>query len=63
MFEGVGSHYSPITYIYRLTEQEEMDIGVNDGQHTDIKFFSLEDPTLHKMVKIRIQDMKSKNLL
>jgi hypothetical protein len=63
MFEGVWSHYSPITYIYRLTEQEEMDIGVNDGQHTDIKFFSLEDPTLHKMVKIRIQDMKSKNLL
>lgn len=63
MFKDTGSHYSPITYIYRLTEQEEIDIGVNDGQHANIKFFPLEDPALHEMVKIRVRDMKNKHLL
>lgn len=63
MFAGIWSHYSTITYTYRLTEQEETNIEINDNQHTHIIFFDIEDSSLHKMVKIRIQDMKNKNLL
>lgn len=63
MFEGVGSHYISITYVYRLTEKEETNIGITDSQHSSIQFFNPEDPNLHEMVKIRVRDMKSKNLL
>lgn len=63
MFEEIWSHYSPITYIYHLTEKEEENIGITDTQHSSIQFFDPEDPSLHEMVKIRIWDMKHRNLL
>jgi len=56
MFENVSSHYSPITYVYHLNELEQNNIRI-DAQHSDLKFFDLNDLTLHPMVKIRISDM------
>lgn len=63
IFEGIGSHYSTVTYVYHLTKKEEASIWVKDNQHADIKFFDIENPSLHEKIKIRIQDMKDKNLL
>jgi colanic acid biosynthesis protein WcaH len=62
MFEDVSSHYSPITYVYHLDESEQNNIRI-DAQHSDLKFFNLNDPTLHPMVKIRILDMNKLSIL
>lgn len=63
MFEDTKSHYSSITYVYHLTEKENIDLHIEDDQHADIKFFDPEDSSLHNMVKIRIYDMKNKKIL
>jgi ADP-ribose pyrophosphatase YjhB (NUDIX family) len=63
MFEGISSHYSSVTYVYKLTSEEETAIWITDSQHSNIKFFDLENPSLHEMVKIRISDIQNKKLL
>ncbi|MFA7285058.1 MAG: DegT/DnrJ/EryC1/StrS family aminotransferase [Candidatus Absconditabacterales bacterium] len=57
-YPGVSSHYIPVTYVYRLSQQEEQHIGISDDQHSGHKFFDSEDNSLHPMVKKRIEDMK-----
>ncbi len=57
-FEGISTHCIPVTYLYPLTLAEESQLSLWDTQHSDLRFFSLDDPSLHEMVKIRIQDMK-----
>lgn len=44
------------TYIYHLDELEQNNIKIDD-QHSDLKFFDLDDTMLHHMVKMRISDM------
>lgn len=56
IFDNMSSHYSSITYIYHLDDEEQNHIKI-DNQHDDIKFFDLKDPDIHQAVKIRIQDM------
>lgn len=57
-FEGISTHCIPVTYLYRLNSIEESELSLGDSQHSDLRFFSLDDPSLHKMVKMRIRDMK-----
>ncbi|MCK9272204.1 NUDIX domain-containing protein [Candidatus Gracilibacteria bacterium] len=62
-FEGVKAHSCPITYVYHLSDDEEKNIGIGDIRHNDIKFFDIDDPTLHEMVKIRVRDMREKGIV
>jgi colanic acid biosynthesis protein WcaH len=62
IFENVSSHYSSITYVYHLDELEQNNIRI-DSQHSDLKFFDLDDPSLHHMIKKRISDMHTLWLL
>lgn len=57
-FEGISTHCIPVTYLYQLNTTEESTLSLWDSQHSDLRFFSLDDPSLHKMVKMRIMDMK-----
>lgn len=62
MFEWLSSHYSSITYVYILNELEEKTIN-KDNQHSDLKFFDINDYTLHDMIKIRIKDIGNKSII
>ena len=62
-FEGIMGHSCPITYVYHLSEDEEKNIWIGDIRNSDIKFFDIDDPTLHELVKIRVRDMKKKGIV
>lgn len=62
MFDNTSSHYSSITYMYKLTKSEENNLR-KDTQHSDLKFFDVNDNTLNNLIKIRIKDMRDKGLL
>jgi len=62
IYDGIDSHFSTITYIYRLDKNEEINIK-KDEQHSDLKFFNLHDPIINDIIKIRIKDMKHKNII
>lgn len=55
MFEGVQSHCYTVSYIYQLVDHEFDAIHL-DSQHSDFKFFDIDNPDLHEMVKVRIKD-------
>ena len=57
IFENVWTHCSPITFVYKLDKNEEKNLNL-DSQHSDFKFFDIDDGSIHDMVKIRIDDMK-----
>ena len=57
-FEGMSTHCIPVTYLYQLDETEESNLFLWDSQHSDLRFFSIDDPSLHDMVKIRLKDIK-----
>ena len=57
-FEGISTHCIPVTYLYRLNFDEEKNLSLGDSQHSDLRFFSLDDPSLHEMVEMRVRDMK-----
>lgn len=56
-FAGISTHCIPVTYTYQLDIQEERQLSLADSQHSDLRFFSLDDPMLHEMVKMRIHDL------
>ena len=56
-FDDIGTHCIPVTYCYRLTISEEDHLSIWDTQHSELQFFSLDDPSLHEMVKMRIRDL------
>jgi hypothetical protein len=62
IYENISTHCSPITYLYNLSKDEEKSINL-DGQHSDFKFFSINDSNLHFMVKIRINDIIKLNII
>jgi hypothetical protein len=45
-----------ITYIYNIHDDEIQDI-CEDSQHSFLKFFSFDDDSLDKYVKIRVNDL------
>lgn len=57
-FENISTHCIPITYIYELNSHEESQFTLWDSQHSDLRFFSLDDPNLHAIVKLRVNDLK-----
>lgn len=57
-FEDISTHCIPVTYLYKLSQDEEWQINISDSQHSDLRFFAISDPSLHEMVKIRIQDIQ-----
>lgn len=57
-FENISTHCIPITYIYKLWKQEESMLSLWDNQHSDLRFFSIDDPNIHELVQLRINDLK-----
>jgi len=57
-FEGISTHCVPTTYVYRLDAREESSISLGDNQHSDLMFFSIDDPSLHELVQLRVTDLK-----
>ncbi len=62
IYENIWTHCSPITFLYNLSNEEEKHIKT-DIQHSEFKFFNINDTTLHNMVKIRINDAKNLKLI
>ncbi|MDD2870850.1 MAG: NUDIX domain-containing protein [Candidatus Gracilibacteria bacterium] len=62
MYKGIGSHYSPIIYIYKLNDIEAKNIKT-DLQHNDLKFFNINDKNLCYMLSEKISDIKKLNIL
>ncbi len=62
IFGNIPSHYSSITYIYKLDKDEEKKIR-KDDQHEELKFFDINNPNIHKAIKIRIKDIKDKKII
>ena len=56
-FAGISTHCIPVTYLYFLNSLEESQITIWDVQHSDIRFFLLDDPSLHDMVRMRMRDI------
>lgn len=55
IFEGVNYHSVDIFYVCTITEDLNVSL---DAQHSDVKWFSLDDTTLHPFVQNRIQGVK-----
>jgi hypothetical protein len=62
MFDWIQSHCFTVSYVYFLQDDELHHIHL-DSQHSDFKLFDLHDPNLHDMVKIRVHDIFSKNII
>lgn len=62
MFDWIESHCSSITYLYKIDDDEIKLIKMDSKQHSDYKFFSMDDDGLHPDVEKRIQDIKNKHL-
>lgn len=60
-FEWMWSHFASRTYIYNLDDNEKVEI--NDNQHAKIKFFNINDISLHPFIRDRIIDMKRVNYI
>ncbi len=57
-FERISTHCIPVTYVYQLSSDEELALSLWDAQHSDLQFFSLDDPNLHEMVQMRVKDLR-----
>ena len=57
-FDNISTHCIPITYSYLLDTDEEWMISLWDAQHSDFRFFSFSDESLHNMVKLRLLSLK-----
>lgn len=62
MFGNTPSHYSSITYVYKISKEEQKNIK-KDKQHGELKFFNIDDPDINDTIKSRIQDSKDKKLI
>ena len=57
-FADISTHCIPVTYLYQINSDEEPEIFLWDFQHSDLRFFSLDDPSLHEMVRMRAIDLR-----
>jgi colanic acid biosynthesis protein WcaH len=57
-FEDISTHCIPVIYFYRLSSDEEYGLSLWDSQHSDLRFFSLDDPSIHEMVGMRVRDLR-----
>lgn len=57
-FDDISTHCIPVTYSYQLDGDEESMLSLGDTQHSDLRFFSPSDVSLHEMVRMRIIDME-----
>lgn len=57
-FEDISTHCIPCTFVYWLDNLEKSNI-ISDHQHSDMKFFSYNDPTLHPFLQERLQKIQS----
>lgn len=62
IFDNTPSHYSSITYIYQLSDEEGKKIK-KDPQHEELRFFDINSPLLHPAIKLRLKDMIDKNFI
>jgi len=62
IYKNVWTHCSPIIYVYKLSKKEINEIKI-DKQHSEFKFFNLDDKDLDKTIKERILDIKKLNIL
>lgn len=59
VFWDIQSHYSSITYIYKISKEEET-LLKSDIQHQDLKFFAIDSPEICDAIRLRINDMQIK---
>ena len=57
-FEDISTHCIPCTFVYWLDNSEQKNI-MSDNQHSDMKFFLYNDPTLHTFLQERLQKIQS----
>ena len=57
-FADISTHCIPVTYMYRLDLDEELILSIWDAQHSDLRFFSLDDLSLHEMIDMRVRDLR-----
>ncbi|MBC7504070.1 NUDIX domain-containing protein [Candidatus Gracilibacteria bacterium] len=57
-FDDITTHCIPVTYLYQLNSYEELELSLGDAQHSDLQFFSLDDPSLHEMVQMRVRYLR-----
>lgn len=62
IFGNTPSHYSSITYVYKINEDDEKSI-IYDNQHEELKFFDIQNPYIHSAIQLRITDMKKQKLI
>lgn len=62
MFDWIGSHCSSITYLYKINDDEIKLIRMDSKQHSDYKFFNIDNDELHPDIQKRVQDIKNKHL-
>ncbi len=62
MYDWISSHYCPIIFAYKIDEIEEKMIKI-DSQHSDMKFFNVDDKNLHHYIIERINDIKKLNII
>ncbi len=57
-FESVSTHCLPCTFVYQLNDRD-YSIIKTDNQHSDIKFFSYDDFSLHPFLQKRLEKIQS----
>lgn len=56
-FEWISTHCEAITFVYEINDDEIKNIKV-DKQHSDFRFFSIDDSWLYESIYERINDIK-----
>ena len=59
IYEGVTLQNISITYVYPLDSSELEQFAIYDTQHSDLHFFSMDDPTLLPKIQERVKDLRS----
>jgi colanic acid biosynthesis protein WcaH len=62
MYDWINSHFCPIIFAYKIDKYEEKKIKL-DSQHSEMKFFSVDDKNLHKYIIERIKDIKKLKII
>ncbi len=56
-FEWISTHCEAITFVYQINDEEVKNIKI-DKQHSDFKFFDINDSWLYESIYERIHDIK-----
>lgn len=55
IFEWTTLQNISITYAYKLDDNEVENLKINDSQHSDLKFFDINDENLDDRIKLRVK--------